>query len=168
MENLSVSFVITRLDVWLSVFIWHHSTHELNVTLQQVNHLINEMFDKQRSRESFDSENCNCDQTIWHTTQFCERKHSVKRKKFSFINKNSKYTQSINQSINLFSVSFDINVETTPAEFQISMTDLQCDTNLRNIFRRVRLSDFYKRCLCAANDKPFRKHLSSWTVLLKN
>jgi len=98
MENLSVSFVITRLDVWLSVFIWHHSTHELNVTLQQVNHLINEMFDKQRSRESFDSENCNCDQTIWHTTQFCERKHSVKRKKFSFINKNSKYTQSINQS----------------------------------------------------------------------
>jgi hypothetical protein len=34
----------------------------------------------------------------------------------------------------IFLVSFDVNVKTVPAEFQTEMTDVHCDTELRNAF----------------------------------
>jgi hypothetical protein len=35
------------------------------------------------------------------------------------------------------------------AEFQMEMTDLHCDRDLKNAFRHVRLLDFHKFCLSA-------------------
>jgi hypothetical protein len=35
-------------------------------------------------------------------------------------------------------MSLDINVEMVAVGFKIKMTDLQCDTELRNTFRHVR------------------------------
>lgn len=51
-------------------------------------------------------------------------------------------------------MTFDLNVETVPAEFQTEMIDLQCDADLRNALRRVWILDFYKLCL-PANKFPY-------------
>jgi hypothetical protein len=34
----------------------------------------------------------------------------------------------------LFSLPFDINVKTVPGEFQLDITDLQCNKDLKNTF----------------------------------
>jgi hypothetical protein len=40
-------------------------------------------------------------------------------------------------------MSFDVNIDTAVSEFKIEMTDLECDTDLRNAFLYARLIDFY-------------------------
>jgi hypothetical protein len=45
-------------------------------------------------------------------------------------------------AINLFSMPLDINFQIVPAGFQTKMADLQCDTNLRNTRRHVRLLSY--------------------------
>jgi hypothetical protein len=51
--------------------------------------------------------------------------------------------------MNLFPMAFDVAVETLPAEFQMEITCLQCDTDLINIFRHAQLVGFYKLYLVA-------------------
>jgi hypothetical protein len=50
-------------------------------------------------------------------------------------------------TISSFSMPFDVNVETITVDFQMEMTNLQCDTELRNKCQHVRLLDFCKHYL---------------------
>jgi hypothetical protein len=64
----------------------------------------------------------------------------------TFFNKNMTHVSSCTlawTTADLFLVSFDANVETSQVEFKMEITELQCDADLRNIFRYVRLIHFY-------------------------
>jgi hypothetical protein len=85
----SSTLLRSRLDVCLCVCIdITQHMNELNLNLQGENEIMNEVLDnKQRSRGNFDPGNY----------KFRERKSPLMlrnaRKKFSFFNKNSRYTQ---------------------------------------------------------------------------
>jgi hypothetical protein len=61
-------------------------------------------------------------------------------------------------TVNLFSVPFDVNVESVPVKFQMEMKDMWCDVDLRNAFWHVQHIDFYKLCLSAGKFPVLSDH----------
>jgi hypothetical protein len=59
-------------------------------------------------------------------------------------------------------MGFYVNAEIVPAGFQIEMTDLQCDTDLRNTFRHARSLGVYKLCLLAYGFPVLGVDASAW------
>lgn len=96
----------------------------------------------------------------------------VTLKNFSFFNKNvNSHFQDIckyEATIKFVSVQFDANVESVLVEFQIEMTDLQCERNVRNIFRHVILLDFHKFCLHAEKFPQLSYHAWRMTSLFRS
>jgi len=66
---------------------------------------------------------------------------------------------------------FDIHVEAVSSEFQMEMTDLQCDTDLINTFRHVRILDsinsVYLQCLTSIRNE-FPRLIYLPTFLFRN
>jgi hypothetical protein len=54
------------------------------------------------------------------------------------------YMRKFEATVNLILVPSEVHVDTLPAEFQIELTDLQCDTDQMNEFRQVRRLDICK------------------------
>jgi len=63
---------------------------------------------------------------------------------------------------------FDVNVETVPAEYEVQIIQLQCDTDLRNTFGRVRLPDFYTIYLLADKFPVYSDHGRRMTIPFGN
>lgn len=71
--------------------------------------------------------NTKCAHIIQVLRQFSSRFHGFRKLEATFI---------------FLSAPFNVTVETIPDEFQVEVTDLQCDENLQNKFRGSTLLDF--------------------------
>jgi hypothetical protein len=90
-------------------------------------------------------------------------------KKFKFYNKNLALDFKIFESMRPVSVSFqhqfDENDETFPGEFQLEITDLQCNEYIKSQFRDITLLDFYKLYLPGDKFPVLRNHARQMTNL---
>lgn len=50
----------------------------------------------------------------------------------------------IEQSLNIFSMPFNVNVDETPANLQLELIEMQCNTHLKQLFLNTNKLEFYK------------------------
>lgn len=107
-----------------------------------MNQCNNKMFARLKAlKVSVRGGNFNYYQIMWYTSQPLEQKSQ-----FTLTPRNTlKKIQNLQQEYRscfldfgndatLFSLPFDINVKTVPGEFQLDITDLQCNKDLKNTF----------------------------------
>jgi hypothetical protein len=129
------------------------NTSELNISLQGAKQLVIEISDKiialERRLRLWEIQLKSNNMTylpILETEKTTGNKECTKEIRLLQYEFNScfQYVCNYDATISLFSMAFDVNAETATVGFQIEMTDLRCDTSMRNAFRHVRFLEVYK------------------------